>query len=129
MDKLGLTLIAMAIFCWGGVFYTDPRPFAELETAFYTGLALWGCILAIKIYIGLSHKRETRVEEIIQEVSYSKPLSIQSSVEMQKMNKHMHMNYMRANEGKRNCGRKPKYKNHHQKDGVKRKEMMACWNM
>lgn len=65
MDKIGISLIAAAIFCWCGVFYTDPRPFVELQTSFYTGLALWGVILVLKIYIGLDHKKETRVEEII----------------------------------------------------------------
>lgn len=154
MNKIVLCLIMMAIVCWVGIFATDPRPLSENMVPFVSGFILLLGAIVLEAFTGyqmnikelqdelqrcideheLQHERQWVYEpkeedDLIQEVSFSKPVSIQSFVEREKMGKIWHDNYMRANEMKRNCGKKPYYKDHHRKEGVKRKEMFACWNM
>lgn len=150
MNKIVLGLIMMAIVCWVGIFATDPRPIMENMVPFVSGFVLLLGAIVLEMFAGYQanikelqdelqkciDERNRRLfyepkeeDDLIQEVSFSKPVSIQSFVEREKMGKIWHDNYMRANEMKRNCGKKPYYKDHHRKDGVKRKEMFACWNM
>lgn len=150
MNKIVLCLIMMAIVCWVGIFATDPRPITENMVPFVSGFVLLLGAIVLEMFAGYQanikelqdelqkciDERNRRLfyepkeeNDLIQEVSFSKPVSIQSFVEREKMGKIWHDNYMRANEMKRNCGKKPYYKDHHRKDGVKRKEMFACWNM
>ena len=53
---------------------------------------------------------------------------IQSSCQMEAINRHRHNNWMRANSTAPNCGRKPRYKDHGRKEGLRAKEALAAWN-
>ena len=150
MNKIVLGLIMMAIVCLVGIFATDPRPLSENMVPFVSGFILLLGAIVLEAFAGYQanikelqdelqkciDERNSKLfygpkeeDDIIQEVSFSKPVSIQSFVEREKMGRPWYKKYTRANGWKRNFGKKPYYKDHHRKDGVKRKEMFACWNM
>ena len=51
----------------------------------------------------------------------------QSSCQKQAINRHRHDNWERANATANNCGRKPRYKDHNKKRGLRAKEALAAW--